>query len=296
MVLHQPVLLKETLGLLNVEKGKKYIDATLGLGGHTVEILNQGGKVLGIDLNQESINKTFERVKKELPEDLGMNLISACGNFKNIDSIAWENKYTQVSGILFDLGYSSYELEEGRMGLSFLTNEPLDMRMDKTLGVTAADLVNSLPEGQLTSLIREYSDEKFASKFAKAIVRSRSLKRIQTTAELAEILKSEAPLNYEHGRISPSTRTFQALRIAVNDELENLRIALPRAARLLLPGGVLIVISFHSLEDKVAKELGRSAQPMLESLFAKPLTPNEEEISENIRSRSAKLRAFRKNA
>ncbi len=296
MVSHQPVLLKETLDLLHVENGKKYIDATLGLAGHTIEILKQGGQILGIDLDQDSINHAKARIKEELSEDLGQKFISACGNFKNIDSLAYANGFSQVSGILFDLGYSSHELEEGGLGLSFLRDEPLDMRMDKSLGVTAGDLINSLPEDQLAQMLREYSDERMSSRFARAIVKHRNLKKIQTTLELANILKSEAPLNYERGRIHPATRTFQALRIAVNDELENLRIALPRAAQLLLPGGVLIVISFHSLEDKVAKELGHHAQPMLTPLEKKPIVPCEEEIKGNFRSRSAKLRAYRKNA
>jgi 16S rRNA (cytosine1402-N4)-methyltransferase len=286
---HKPVLIEETIKSLNIEPGKKYIDATLGQAGHTIEILRKGGLVLGIDVDESSLKSAQERIEKE---NLQNGFIGVKGNFKNIEKIASENKFNQVSGILLDLGYSSFELEEGNLGLSFLKDEPLDMRLDRTLGVTAADLVNTLPEEQLERIIRNYSDEKLARRIAKAIVEFRSVKRIQTTKDLADLIKSETPSNYENGRINPATRTFQALRIAVNDELENLRIALPRAAQLLLPRGVMVIISFHSLEDKLVKDFGHNAQPKLMPLFKKPLVPSEQETSDNTRSRSAKLRAF----
>lgn len=291
MAYHQPVLLKETLEALNVKEGEKYIDATLGQAGHSLEILKKGGLVLGIDVDEESIASAKERVKKE---GLDKNFKTVRGNFKNIEQLAIENGFNTVSGILFDLGYSSYELDEKEMGLSFLKDEPLDMRLDKNLGVTAADLINTLPKEQIEKIIRNYSGEKLARKFAEAIIKFRSVKKIQTTKDLADLLKSEAPPNYEKGRIHPATRTFQSLRIAVNDELENLRLALPRAARVLLPRGVMVIISFHSLEDRIVKDFGRSAQPSLMPRFKKPLEPSAEEVLENIRARSAKLRAFMK--
>jgi 16S rRNA (cytosine1402-N4)-methyltransferase len=289
MEYHKPVLLAETLQSLNIEPGRKYIDGTLGQAGHTIEILKKGGLVLGIDVDENSLKISQERIEKE---NLQKGFIGVKGNFKNIDKIASENNFGQVSGILLDLGYSSFELEEGNMGLSFLKNEPLDMRLDKTLGVTAADLVNTLPGKQLENIIRNYSNERFAKRISKAIVDFRNVKRIQTTKDLADLIKSETPPNYESGRIHPATRTFQALRIAVNDELENLRIALPRAARLLLPSGVMVIISFQSLEDKLVKDFGRSAQPIIRPLFKKPIVASKQELGINIRSRSAKLRVF----
>ena len=168
------------------------------------------------------------------------------------------------------------------------------MRLDKELGVTAEDLVNSLSEKELSSLIFSYSDEKLAKRFAKEIVKARSLKKIQTTTQLAEILKSASSPGYERGRIHPATRTFQALRIAVNDEITNLEKSLPRAAHLLLPGSVIVLITFHSLEDKVAKEFGQSARSSVKEVFEKPITASFEELGENPRSRSAKLRVFEK--
>jgi len=181
------------------------------------------------------------------------------------------------------------------LGLSFQLDEPLDMRLDKNLGVTAADLVNSLSEKELASLIYRYSDERMSRKIAEAIVEARKLKKIQTTGDLVEIIKSVSSPGYERGRINPATRTFQALRIVVNDEIENLGKSLPQAARLLLPGSVIVLITFHSLEDKVAKDFSRRARPSVSEMYRKPLTPAEEEIRTNVRSRSAKLRAFIKN-
>lgn len=286
---HKPVLLDETLESLDVKEGSKYIDGTLGQAGHAIEILKRGGLVLGIDVDESSLKSAKERIEKE---DLEKGFIGVQGNFKNIEKIASENGFGQVSGILLDLGYSSFELEEGSLGLSFQKNEPLDMRLDKTLGVTAEDLLNTLPMEQLEKIIRNYSGEKMAKRISKAIVDSRSVKRIQTTKDLADLIKSETPPNYEKGRIHPATRTFQALRIAVNDELENLRLTLPRAARLLLPNGVMVIISFHSLEDSIVKDFGRGAQPILRPLYKKPVVPGDEEVRSNTRARSAKLRAF----
>jgi 16S rRNA (cytosine1402-N4)-methyltransferase len=290
MANHTPVLLKETLDVLHVEQGKKYIDATLGLGGHTLEILKAGGTVLGIDVNAESIDKAQEQIDSS---GLSANFLGIQGNFKDIETIAQANNFSHVSGILYDLGYSSFELEDTELGLSFTKDRPLDMRLDQTLNVTAADLLNSLPEDQLKNIIYNYSGDKLAGKFAKAIVSFRNKKKFETTKQLADLLKSETSFAYEQGRINPATRTFQALRIAVNDELENLRLTLPRAARLLLPSGVLVIISFHSLEDRVAKQFGHDVQPKLTEVFKKPLTPTQEEISVNPRARSAKLRAFK---
>ena len=288
---HEPVLKDEVIAHLQVKEGEKYIDATLGDGGHTLEILKKGGIVLGLDVNDLSLSRSISRIN-----DAGFSkqFFPSKGNFEHIDELAKDAGFEKVSGILFDLGYSSHQLDFGHLGLTFLQDEPLDMRLNKDLGVTAADLVNSLSESELESLIRNYSDEKMARKFAKAIIASRNLKRIQTTAQLAVILKSAASPGYEQGRINPATRTFQALRIVVNDELGNLERSLPRAARLLLPRGRMIVISFHSLEDRIVKQFAKRAQPWIKSLTDKPLEPTSEEVLRNSRSRSAKMRVLEK--
>ncbi|HQK41563.1 MAG TPA: 16S rRNA (cytosine(1402)-N(4))-methyltransferase RsmH [bacterium] len=293
MKYHEPVLLKETVENLNVKEGGKYIDATLGDGGHSLEILKRGGYVLGLDVNEKSLKRAQLRIKKE---GLDERFKGVLGNFKNIEKIGKENGFEKVNGIVYDLGYSSYELEELGLGLSFQTDETLDMRLSNSLGVTAADLLNSLNEKDIAKLIYEYSDEKMSRKIAREIVKTRSLKKIQTTKDLVEIINSVSYPGYERGRINPATRTFQALRIVVNDEIENLKKSLPQAARLLLPGSVIILITFHSLEDKVAKEFSRRARPSIKEVYEKPLRPSEEEIERNPRSRSAKLRVFRKNA
>jgi len=297
MEYHKPVLLKEVMENLKVEKGKKYIDATLGDGGHTLEILRKGGIVLGIEINEKALGRAVERIEKE---GLSENFKGVIGNFKNIEEIAKREGFDGVSGIVYDLGYSSFELEEGGLGLSFLLDEPLDMRLDKNLGVTAADLLNSLSEKDIANLIFKHSDERLAKRFAREIVKVRNLKKIQTTRDLVEIIESVSPPGYERGRIHPATRTFQALRIVVNDEIESLEKSLPQAARLLLPGSVIILITFHSLEDKTAKEFGRCARPsvreisVFEGKKGKPVTSSAEEVEENPRSRSAKLRVFEK--
>ncbi len=292
MEYHKPVLLKEIIENLKVRKGKRYIDATLGDGGHSIGILKKGGKVLGVEINEKALERAKERIENE---DLSRSFIGVLGNFKNIEEIAKENGFNKVSGIVYDLGYSSFELEESGLGLSFQLDEPLDMRLDKSLGVTAADLLNSLSEKDIASLIYRYSDERLAKKYAGEIVKARSLKKIQTTKDLVEIIESVSSPGYERGRIHPATRTFQALRIVVNDEIENLKKSLPQAARLLLPDSVIALITFHSLEDKTAKEFGRCARPSVGEVFKKPVMPSEEEIRQNPRSRSAKLRVFEKN-
>lgn len=286
---HKPVMLQEVIEALQIEEGKKYIDCNLGDGGHSLEIMKLGGLVLGIDLDSSSISNAKSRAK-----ELGLeNLLTAVqGNFVNVDKIAKYHGFSQVSGVLYDLGYSSTQLDDISLGLSFLKDGPLDMRMDKSLGVSAADLVNALSEQELTRIFREFGEEHMAKRFAQAIVASRRLKKLSTTKDLVEIIVSEASPGYEGGRIHPATRVFQALRIAVNDELGNLKTSLPRAAQLILPGGRMAAISFHSLEDKTVKEFGRSARLHLKAVNKKPLVPLEVEVKENSRSRSAKLRVF----
>ncbi|MFC1756071.1 16S rRNA (cytosine(1402)-N(4))-methyltransferase RsmH [Patescibacteria group bacterium] len=293
---HKPVMLNEALHYLQPLPDLRYIDCTLGDGGHTLELLRQGSEVLGIDAFPNALERAKKRIKEEGLRDKFSGVV---GNFKDLQEIAEREGFSDVNGILFDLGYSSYELDEGGIGLTFQKDEPLDMRMDKDLGVTAADLLNTLPEKQLAKIIRDYGGENMANRFAKEIVKFRNLKKFQTTKELKEVIESAAPSGYERGRINPATRTFQALRIAVNDEIENLKKALPQAARLLLPGGRMIVISFHSLEDKATKKFGRlDVQPSafaLDEVTKKPLVPTAREVDENIRSRSAKMRVYEKS-
>lgn len=288
MKYHTPVMLDEIVRYLRPTPNKKIIDATLGDGGHSLALLNSGAKVLGIDIYKPSLETALKRISQEGLEDKFTGVV---GNFKDLGKIAQENEFSLVDGIIFDLGYSSSQLEDD-LGISFEGEQPLDMRLDPALGVTAADLLNTLPEKELAKLIFKYGGERLAKKFAKEIVKFRNLKKFRTTKDLNDLLESAAPLDYEHGRIRPATRTFQALRIVVNDEIENLRKALPEAARLLLPGGRMAIISFHSLEDKVAKEFVHGVQPELKSLVKKPLTPSKKEVEENIRSRSARMRLY----
>ncbi len=288
-------MLDEALHYLQPLPGLRYIDCTLGDGGHTLELLRQGGELLGIDAFPDALERAKQRIKDEGFEDRFTGLV---GNFKDLQQLAESSGFSQVNGIIFDLGFSSYELDEAGIGLTFQNDEPLDMRMDKNLGVTAADLLNTLPEKQIATIIRDYGGENMAHKFAKEIIKFRNLKKFQTTFELKKVIESVAPSGYERGRINPATRTFQALRIAVNDEIDNLKKALPQAARLLLPGGRMIVISFHSLEDKVAKEFGhlhaQPSAPKLIEVTEKPLVPTAREVDRNIRSRSAKMRIYEK--
>lgn len=290
MEYHTPVLRNEVLQFLRVEKGKAYVDCTLGDGGHALEILKRGGNVLGMDFSKKSLSRAEERIRAA---GFGASFVGILGNFKDLENLALANGFDKVSGVLFDLGFSSSQLED-EFGLSFAKDEPLDMRMDKSLGVPAADLVNALSERELANLFYTYSGERLAHKFAKAIVIARKLKRFETTADLVGLIVDLTSPGYEHGRIHPATRVFQALRIAVNDEMGNLEKALPQAARLLLPGGRMLVITFHSLEDHLVKEFGRGVQPTIKRVTRKSVKPTATEVRNNVRARSAKLYVFEK--
>ena len=291
MVIHKPVLLKEALEFLKVEKGKRFIDATVGEGGHAVAIAQRGGIVLGIDQDPE--------ILKQAKELLGDKTVLVQGNFREIERIARENRFTEVDGILLDLGISSWHLKESGRGFSFQKDEPLDMRADPNLTVTAADLLNGLNKDELKELFQKYGEEERAPQLAAAVVRARSLKPFRTTADLVGVAeKVGRTKDVRRDRIHPATKIFQALRIAVNDELENLRSVLPRAFGILGKGGTLVVISFHSLEDR---EVKRFFQQMEEQgrgvvLTEKPQTPASAELAQNPQSRSAKLRAIERTA
>ncbi len=291
MAYHEPVLLKEILEGLKVEKGKKYIDATLGDGGHTIEFLKLGAEVLGIDYEEGSLERATERIKNE---GLDKNFTGVLGNFENIKEIAEENGFSKVDGILHDLGYSSSQLLDEDIGLSFNEEQVLDMRLNREYGVTAKDLLNALGEKEIETLFREYGEEKFARRYAQAIVRNRGLKKLDTTKDLADLIVEVTPPGRDKSRLHPATRVFQALRIAVNNEFENLKGTLPQAAHLLLPGGRMAIISFHSLEDRIVKQFGQGAQPDLKVVTDSLITPSEEEVIKNPRARSAKLRILEK--
>lgn len=288
---HTSVLLQEAIDQLKVEKGKRYIDATLGGGGHSFEILKRGGVVLGLDVDQDALDYVRENFKFQISN---FKLKLARGNFKNIDKLAEEHGFNNVAGVLFDLGVSSHHFDEAERGFSVRHTGPLDMRMDQELGVKAADLVNALNRGELSQLFFTLGEERFAHRIADAIVRARQAGPIQTTSELVSIVNSVVPKRREG--INPATKVFQALRIAVNDELNSLKEALPKALNLLSAGGRLAVISFHSLEDRIVKETFKEfAEKSLGIIITKkPIIPSSEEIEENNRSRSSKLRVFEK--
>lgn len=284
---HTSVLLQEVLTYLQVTPGKLFIDATLGGGGHTEALLDQGGIVLGLDADEEAIS----HVRKRLEGRTGLTL--ARGNFRDIDLLAQETNFTKVSGILFDVGVSSHQLDEAARGFSF-QDGPLDMRMDDRLSVTAADLVNGMTNKELQEMFVSLGEERYARSIAKNIVEQRKERLFETTGDLIGVIRQSAP--NLHSKVHPATRVFQALRIAVNDELHALDEALPKAVELLESGGRLVVISFHSLEDRIVKrafvafeEAGKG-----EVLTKRPIEAQEDELGDNRRSRSAKLRVFQK--
>lgn len=298
---HIPVLLNETVDLLNVQPGKKYIDATLGGGGHSEEIIRRGGILLGIDQDPDALefaSKRLSRVLSACPPahqfDGRGNLppVFAKGNFAEIDRLAKGNGLEKVDGILFDLGVSSHQLETPERGFSFNLEGNLDMRMDQSLSVSAKDLVNGLTEKELSELFLKLGEEKFSRRYASSICSYRKTKPIETCDELAKIILRHAPKRGGFDRTHPATRVFQALRIAVNDELNSLKEALPKAMELLEPEGRLVVLSFHSLEDGIVKRffLESQSKNFLKIINKKPITPSKEEADLNPRARSAKLR------
>lgn len=288
---HTSVLLRETIEALDVTPRKQFIDCTLGGGGHTLAILERGGSVLGIDTDEYAIGYVAERIKN-LELRVKNQVILVKGNFRDLEKLARENGFDKPNGILFDLGVSSYQFDTPERGFSFVKDAALDMRMDRDLTVSAKDLVNGLTRHELTELFQKLGEERFARKIAEAIVKKRENGTIETTGELAKIIRHTVPGG--KSGIHPATRVFQALRIAVNDELNSLREALPQAVELLPSNGRLAVISFHSLEDRIVKQAFTqfSSEGIGISLTKKPITPTDMELADNPRSRSAKLRVF----
>ena len=291
--MHIPVLKKEVIEFLNPRSNENFIDCTLGEGGHALAILektNPAGKILGIDQDQEILENVKRRIQNTKYKD---RLILICDNFVNLKEIAEREKFMPVSGILFDLGISGWHLEESGRGFSFQKEEPLDMRGNKNSDLTAEKIVNEYSKEEIERILREYGEEKFSRQISKNIIEFRKIKPIKITLELLEILKKSVPVWYQHKKIHFATRTFQALRIAVNKELSNLDKALVQTLDVLEHQGKLVIISFHSLEDRIVKNFfkEKSKQNLIKILTKKPIAPSEEEIKANIRSRSAKLRA-----
>lgn len=291
--MHIPVLQKEVLEYLDPKPNENFIDCTVDGGGHALAILERiqpKGKLLGIDWSPELISRLKSEISKTKLKD---NLILVCDNFSNLKEIVKEQRFKKVSGILLDLGMSSWHLEESKRGFSFLAREPLDMRYNPLSPVSAEKILNYWSREEIEKILKEYGEERFARQISEKIIEARKIKPIENTFQLAEIVKRALPAKYLWQKISPATRTFQALRIAVNGELDNLQKVLPQASEVLEKGGRLAVISFHSLEDRIVKNFFKeqARNNLLKILTKKPITSTNEEIRINPRSRSAKLRA-----
>ena len=286
--LHIPVLLREVIEYLAPAAGRIYVDANLGLGGHTQKILETSGpngQVIGFDWDADAL----ARAKKRLaPYEGRVRFVHR--NFAEIRKSLQELGIERIDGLLLDLGLSSLQLDVSGRGFSFLKDEPLDMRMDVRRKDTAAGLINSLSEEELADLFYYYGEERQARRIAGFIVEARQRKKIETTARLAGIVAEAVPRRFHPRKIHVATRTFQALRIVVNDEIENLKTVLRDGAEFLKTGGRFCVITFHSLEDRLVKR-AFAGNEILKPLTRKPVTAGEEELSRNPRSRSAKLRA-----
>lgn len=294
---HKSVLLREAVEALNPPVGGRdawYLDCTLGDGGHSIEIIKRGGKVYGVDVDPQALKRVQQRFDQESIDQSKYRLV--LGNFRDLKELfsLAKSDLARVAGAIFDLGVSSLQLETSERGFSFTKEGPLDMRMDPSLQVWALDLINNLSRKELNELFSSLGEEKNSWQLAGALVRARQIKPVATTGDLAEVVVRV--LGGVRGKIHPATRVFQALRIAVNDELNALQEGLDQVKDLLEKGGRVVVISFHSLEDRVVKNTFKKWQfeGIGEILTKKPITPSMEEIRENPRSRSAKMRVFRK--
>jgi 16S rRNA (cytosine1402-N4)-methyltransferase len=307
--LHVPVLLNEVLEYLDPKSGGVYIDGTLGMGGHTSEILKRSypdGKVIGIDRDTEAL-----KIAKERLQEFGDRVFLMHGNFSEMGRIAHELGIKEVDGILLDVGVSSLQIDMDIRGFSFLRDAPLDMRMDTTCGITAADIVNNYSVEELQNILWKFGEEGYARRIVREIIKTREIAKIETTRELARIVERSIPRKDWPREIHPATKTFQALRIAVNDELGSLERGLDAGINLLKGGGRLCVISFHSLEDRIVKNRFRDWEnpcicpPSLpvcscgkvktaRVLTKKAVKASEDEITVNPRARSARLRVAEK--
>ncbi|MFH0798899.1 MAG: 16S rRNA (cytosine(1402)-N(4))-methyltransferase RsmH [Pseudomonadota bacterium] len=285
---HLPVMAREVVSRLGLKAGMRVVDSTLGGGGHAaaiIEAISPGGEFIGIDRDPDAISASMARL--EAP---GSRIRLIRGRMGEMGTILNDSGFESVDAILADLGVSSFQLDTASRGFSFGKDAPLDMRMDPTCGGNALDLIASMDEGELAAIIREYGEERYARRIARAL----SKKSIRTTGELAAAVAAAVPPQARHGRIHPATRTFQALRIAVNDEMGELSRFLETAPGKLSAGGRLAVISYHSLEDRKVKHSfrGAVAHGGFSLPFRRPVIPNDEEIAVNPRARSAKLRVM----
>ena len=307
---HKSVLLKETVDSLCIRPDGIYVDGTLGGGGHAFEVcrrLGPGGRLIGIDQDQDAIAAASERLAP-----FGDRAVIVRSNYRQIQDVLEGLQIGRVDGIYLDLGVSSYQLDTAERGFSYREDAPLDMRMDRRNTQTAADLVNGCDESELYRIIRDYGEEKFAKNIAKHIVKARQEKPIETTGELTEIIKAAIPAKVRATGGHPAKRTFQAIRIALNHELEVLDQSIDTMIQLLNPGGRLSIITFHSLEDRIVKNRFRENEnPCIcppdfpvcvcgrvsrgRVITRKPILPSEEELEENKRAKSAKLRVFERS-
>ena len=301
---HYSVLLKESIDALNIRPDGIYVDGTLGLGGHSEQIVKRltTGRLIAIDRDQTALERAGERLKP-----YAERITFVHGNFRDLPRLLSEHDAEKVDGMLFDLGVSSPQLDEAERGFSYMTDAPLDMRMDTSESLTAWFVVNKWPEEKLKKILFEYGEERYAPRIASAIAARREQDPIDTTGELVEIIRGAMPAAALREKQHPAKRSFQAIRIAVNDELVSVSELMDAAAEALNPGGRLAVISFHSLEDRIvknaiaAREHGCTCprdfpictcgfKQTLKSITRKPILPSEQELSENPRSRSAKMR------
>lgn len=304
--IHRSVMTEEVMSYLITRPEGIYVDATLGMGGHTRSILeytNSRSLVIGLDVDEEAIS-----ISRDILSKYNGHVIYRNSNFSDIDKVLDSLDIREVDGIVADLGMSSYQIESSERGFSFMREEPLDMRMDPRLRFTAYDLVNEMTMDEISRVLKMYGEEKWSRRIAKRIVETRKDSPIKTSAELARVVSLAIPKKFHPARIHPATKTFQALRIAVNNELENIREFIGKAVYRLRIGGRIVVISFHSLEDRLVKtifrklsspcvcppgmpECGCGKKQVLKVLTRSPIIPGDEEISNNLRARSAKMRA-----
>lgn len=291
--LHYPVMWKEALSGLGIAKCKYVVDCTAGLGGHAYKMLEACQELfyLGIDRDGQSLRQAGDKLK---PFEGRFTLVQE--NFRNIDSVSRQVREDKADAVFFDLGVSSYQLADPQRGFSFLKNGSLDMRFDENDFVKAFDLVNNLSQRELVEIFKKFGQERYSRRIARRLVEERKDSPISTTLQLAGIIEKSVPPKSRFGRIHPATRVFQALRIAVNRELDSLEAALPEAIALLKKGARIAVISFHSLEDRIVKHTFRdfASKNILSIITKKPLVPDQAEITLNRPSRPAKLRIAEK--
>ncbi len=288
---HIPVMLQEVLEYLNPKRGDIIVDGTLGFAGHSKAILEKitpGGKLVGLDQDKEAL----AIAKKNLTEYAAdTDLVNK--NFVEIDEVLKSGGIKQVSGIVLDLGISSYQIDRPERGFSVRHDGPLDMRMNAEADLKASDIVNTYSEKDIAEILKEYGEERFSFRVARFIVEERKKKLIETTSQLSQIVMRALGARGKTQKIHPATRTFQGLRIAVNDELNKLSLTIDKAVTLLKPGGRLVIISFHSLEDRIVKTKFRdfAKDKKIHLLTKKPVYPTDQELAVNPRARSAKMRA-----